>query len=172
VPPRSVIFRTLRLSSSSVSRARARIRARTDIRQASGSETLPRGERSGGAATPRSFRKVVERVLAPVRARMRACAGARDARVGSSRRLPMRELSFVFRSLAAIIAGFARSRTLACQVRERKNRRDGFPEPPSPTRRSSLASYLTSHYYARPPHPLQLVIPFVRLNDELIPDAD
>jgi len=53
----------------------------------------------------------------------------------------------------------------------------GFPEPPQRRRRrSSLvarrsSSYLTSRYYARPPHPLQLVIPFVRLNDELIPRA-
>lgn len=32
-------------------------------------------------------------------------------------------------------------------------------------------SYLTSRYYTRPPHPLQLVIPFVYLNDELIRQA-
>lgn len=33
---------------------------------------------------------------------------------------------------------------------------------------SAEPSYLTSHYYTRPPHPLQLVIPFVNFNDELI----
>lgn len=57
------------------------------------------------------------------------------------------------------------------QVRERKkkgNRRNDFQ---SRQRAHRSSSYLTSHYYARPPHPLQLVIPFVRLNDELIPDA-
>lgn len=57
------------------------------------------------------------------------------------------------------------------QVREekkKKNRRNDFQ---SRQRAHRSPSYLTSHYYARPPHPLQLVIPFVRLNDELIPDA-
>jgi len=70
---------------------------------------------------------------------------------------------------AAIIAGCdAVCKCHARCVEKKENRRNDFK---GRQRAHRSSSYLTSHYYARPPHPLQLVIPFVRLNDELIPDV-
>lgn len=60
---------------------------------------------------------------------------------------------------------------MSCQVHVKEKKKKESEERDFQSRqRAHRSSYLTSHYYARPPHPLQLVIPFVRLNDELIPD--